>query len=599
MRKALAVMVLLLTTASWSVAAERMALGLIVKMKDGTTQSVVRLQAAAMSREQPQQVRMRLAKAAHKAGISYMVDRPTAFAANVIHNGRPIRLKDARAQAARLRLDPDVEWVVVNELEQPHAMVFPNPPNDSSYAQQRWLTSGATGGLPNVPAAWTYLGTQTLQPVVVAVLDTGILRHPDLSNRVLYQDGYDFVSEVDYANDGNGMDDDATDPGDYLTSTQISQNPSLYTDCSGPRDSSWHGTEIAGILAAETNNNLGIAGILASLPGSPVLPVRVAGQCGAAVIDIIEGMLWAAGINYNGRPKVNNHPARVINLSFGGSGGCTCDRTRRDDAGNCLYQDAIDTLKQKGVILVASAGNASQANVNGGTETSRPASCRGALAVTALNINGQKARYANFVPATGIATMGGDPNPSVNTGDNSIYTTTNIGPTGPSLSGGVPTDDYRTVPGTSFSAPIVAGTVALMWAVNPGLSADALLAGLRGSGTRPHVTVAGAGACSAVASSVNSGSCSCTSATCGAGILDVNAAVQWAASQPITAYVEPSVTATFFNANLLRGGSSSNQNNGGGGKSGGGGGGAFDAAGLLAGALFTAALARSRRSRRD
>src|SRR6218665_3387397 len=293
-------MFLLAVTSSLSMAAEGMAMGLIVKMKDGAPTSVVRLQSDAMPREQPQRVRMRLANAAHKAGISYVVERPTAFAANVIHNGRRIRLSEAQAQAARLRQNPDVEWVVVNELEQRHAVVS-YPVNDPSYGQQGWLANAATGGLPNVPAAWNFLGTQTMQPIVVAVLDTGVLRHPDLSNRVLYQDGYDFVSEGDYANDGNGMDDDATDPGDYLTSGQISQNPSLYTaDCGGPHNSSWHGAEISGILAAETNNNVGIAGILASLPGSPVLPVRVAGQCGAAVIDIIEGMLWAAGINYNG-----------------------------------------------------------------------------------------------------------------------------------------------------------------------------------------------------------------------------------------------------------------------------------------------------------
>lgn len=593
-RKALAVVVLSLAC-SWSMAAERMALGLIVKMKDGAAPtSVVRLQAAAMPREQPQRVRVRLANAAHQAGISYVVERPTAFAANVIHNGRPIRLREAEAQAARLRQNPDVEWVVVNELAQRHAVVSPIPPNDPGYAQQGWLATGTTGGLPDVPSAWSFLGGQTLQPVVVAVLDTGVLRHPDLSNRVLYQDGYDFVSEVDYANDGNGLDDDATDPGDYLTSGQISQNPSLYADCGGAHDSSWHGTEVAGILGAETNNNLGVAGILASLPGSPVLPVRVAGQCGAAVIDIIEGMLWAAGINYNGRPKVNAYPARVINLSFGGSGGCACDRSRPMD-GACLYTDAIATLKQKGAILVASSGNASQSNLNGGVDTSRPASCQGALAVTALNVNGQKARYANFVPATGIATLGGDPTPAVNAADSSIYTTTNAGPTGPSMLGGVPTNDYRSIPGTSFSAPIVAGTVALMWAVNPGLSVDTLLAGLRDHGVRPHVAVGGAAACSAT-SPTNSGSCSCTTATCGAGVLDTNAAVRWAASQPITSYVSPSISANFFNAATIRGGSTSSQNNGGG--SGGGGGGALGLVDLLGVMLLAGCLGIGRWRRR-
>lgn len=587
-RKALALMVLLLATSSWSVAAERMALGLIVKMRDAVPESVVRLKAASIPKEQPQRLRARLASAAHKAGISYVVERPTAFAANVIHNGRPMRLKDAQAQAARLRQNPDVEWVVVNELEQRHAVVSPIPPNDIHFGQQGWLAAAATGGLPNVPAAWNFLNAQALSPVVVAVLDTGVLRHPDLNGRVLFDDGYDFVSEVDYSNDGNGLDDDATDPGDYVTSGQIAQNPVLYEDCDGASPSSWHGTEIIGQLAAATNNNTGIAGLLASLPGAPVLPVRVAGQCGAAVIDIIEGMLWAAGINYNGRPKVNAHPARVVSLSFGGSEDCSCDSSR-GMTGACLYREAIAALKQKGAILVASSGNAGASNVNGDIKTSRPANCPGALAVTALNVDGRKAQYANLVPAEGIATVGGDPSH----GDNSIYTTSNNGTQGPTLSGGVPTNDYKSVQGTSFSAPIVAGTVALMWSVNPGLSVDALLAGLRSAGVRPHAAVGSLPVCSASSSSPSSGSCNCTTATCGAGVLDVNAAVQWAASQTITPYVDAPVTASFFNPSLMRAGTSSNPPTGGGG----GGGGALDAGTLLGGLALAALFSATRRRR--
>ena len=594
-RKALVVMVMSLAC-SWSMAAERMALGLIVKMKDGSApESVVRLQAAALPREQPQRIRLRLASAAHKAGISYVVNRPAAFAASVIHNGHPVRLREAQAQAARLRQDPDVEWVVVNELEKRQAVSSPI------------LTDAATGGLPNVPAARAILGaeTQTPQPVVVAVLDTGVLRHPGLGSRVLHQHGYDFVAEVDYANDGNGMDDDASDPGDYLTSGQFSQNPALYTDCDGVHDSSWHGTEVAGVLAADINNTAGTAGMLSTTAGAVVLPVRVAGQCGASVIDIIEGMLWAAGISYNGQPKVNPYPARVINLSFGGSPGCSCDRSRPTD-GACLYTDAIATLKQKGAILVAPSGNSSRADVDGGVGTSRPASCPGALAVTALNVNGQKARYANFVPSTGIATVGGDPAPSVNAGDGGIPTTANNGTTVPTTLNGEPTADYKMVAGTSFSAPVVAGTVALMWAVNPGLSVDELLAGLRGPGVRVHPTVLNAGTCTA-ASPVNAGSCSCTTATCGVGVLDTAAAVQWAIDErirvhgptaPIQPYVSPSVTASFFNASALRGFSSSGQNNGGGNGGGGGGGGAVGLIELLCVVTVASILTIGRQRRR-
>ncbi|RZA10556.1 MAG: hypothetical protein EOP02_34165, partial [Proteobacteria bacterium] len=363
-------------------------------MKDQQPVSVVRLRAAALQTENPQRLRQRLAAAAGRSRVSYLAQRQTAFAAQLIHHGRPMPLAEARAEAERLRHDPEVEWVVINEVERQQALA-----DEPLYPQQSWMQDSDGVASPNIPSAWNMLSTLSsphspLSQVVVAVLDTGVIRHPDLTDqRVLFTQGYDFVSEVEYGNDGNGIDPDATDPGDYLTSTQFNGNRTLYQDCGGVHSSSWHGTEVTGMLAATVDNGRGIAGMLPAIPNAPrVLPVRIAGQCGASVIDILEGILWAAGIQYNGMPQANPNPARVINLSFGGDGGCACDRGSSLQSGACLYQDAIAALKQKGAILVAAAGNSSGVLVSGGAETSRPASCPGALAVTALNANGQKAR---------------------------------------------------------------------------------------------------------------------------------------------------------------------------------------------------------------
>jgi serine protease len=130
--------------------------------------------------------------------------------------------------------------------------------------------------------------------------------------------------------------------------------PSIYGGCD-VAESTWHGTVIAGQLVAPTNDNYGIAGMTWS---GRLLPVRVAGKCGAAVSDIVEGMLWAAGIPYTGSPAANPNPARVVNLSFGGSRPCNVDSGDPLVAGTArLYTDAIEALRVKGAVLVAAAGN--------------------------------------------------------------------------------------------------------------------------------------------------------------------------------------------------------------------------------------------------
>ena len=419
--------------------------------------------------------------------------------------GRLLPAAEAAQIKARLLLRPDVAWVEANVRERRLQV-----PNDPRFGSQWWLqpAGGSNGnvladrlrGVPGFLRAWqSGLAGATGRPAaVVAVLDTGITRHPDVDDHIL--PGYDFVAETVYANDGNGRDADPTDPGDWVTSTDL--NDASFKDCA-VEDSSWHGTIISALVAAVTDNGVGVAGINRD---GRVLPVRVAGKCGATVADIVDGMRWAAGLSVAGVPN-NPNPARVINISFGGSAAC-------GDA----YLSAINELRAVGAVVVAAAGNEFGA-------PTRPASCSGAVGVVALNRDGFKTNYSNFgsvLSASGIATVGGDDSAG-NWGDlladSGIVTAWNDGRQGAGTAG------YSALYGTSFSAPLVAGAMSLMLSVNASLSAAQLVDGLRRS-ARPHVASPRIGLCSAA----NPGRCICTTDTCGAGILDAPQALLFAAN---------------------------------------------------------------------
>ena len=195
----------------------------------------------------------------------------------------------------------------------------------------------------------------------MAVLDTGVWAdHLDLAGQVL--PGYDMVSDVATANDGDGRDADASDPGDWITAAENASG--TFKNC-GVDDSSWHGTKISGIVGAAANNGQGMAG---TAFGVRILPVRVLGKCGGFDSDIQAGMRWAAGLNVPGAP-INPNPARVVNLSLGGSGVC--------DAASG-YPRIIAELAAAGTTVVAAAGNSA------GRAVELPANCPGVIAVAGL-----------------------------------------------------------------------------------------------------------------------------------------------------------------------------------------------------------------------
>ncbi len=451
------------------------------------------------------------------SGAREPVMRPSGRDTYVLDFGRLLSAEETERVAVRLRARPEVEWVAANTLEQ-RLQVSSDP-----LAPEQWWLRGAAGlnsnaqpermrGVPGFFPAWqsglagTGAAAGSGVSAVVAVLDTGITPHPDLIGRVL--PGYDFVSDPLLANDGTGRDDDASDPGDWVSAADRQQT--RFAACAEQR-SSWHGTVIAGLVAANTDNGVGVAGIDRQ---ARILPVRVAGKCGAAVADIVDGMRWAAGLPVAGVP-LNPNPARIINISFGGA--ATCGRE---------YQAAVDELHGKGVVVVAAAGNDHGA-------VARPANCNGVVGVAALNRDGFKTHYSSFgsaLAASGLATVGGDDGRSGAwrelLSDGGLVTVWNSGATGVGEAG------YAKLFGTSFAAPLVSGTISLMLGVNPALTTAQVIEGLRKT-VRPHVVSSLIGECS----DNNPGRCICTLQTCGAGMLDTEQALRFAANP--ASYVAP------------------------------------------------------------
>lgn len=406
------------------------------------------------------------------------------------------------ATLARLMADPAVEYAEVDQRRFAHAA-----PNDPLFTGQWYLqNSSATPSAVDAVTAWdTTTGSNS---VVIADLDTGVrFDHPDLlragaGGRLL--PGYDFISDIATANDGDGRDADASDPGDWTAAGECGTG-------SAATDSSWHGTRVAGILGAITNNATGVAGVTWN---GLLLPVRVLGKCGGFDSDIVEAMLWAAGLHVAGVPD-NPNPAQIENMSLGGAGACPQS-----------YRDVISQLTAIGVLVVASAGNE-------GGPVDAPANCSGVAGVAGLRHIGTKVGYSNLGPEIALSAPAGN---CVNTTGACLYpidTTYNIGTTTPSTNAYTDQNNYNI--GTSFSAPIVSGIAALMKSVNGNLNSSQLIARLKEATTAfPVSSDKTVPTCHVPASATDlqNDECNCTTQTCGAGMANAAKAVT-AALRPI------------------------------------------------------------------
>ena len=427
---------------------------LIVRYKDAVDTSRLKAPAAVPLNALSAARQAVIDRAGQQFGMTLRTLRATATGANVLQLSRTMSLAEARQLAAELKArDASVDYAEPDRIMTAMAV-----PNDPSYSQQ-WDLYEAAGGI-NVTGAWD---RSTGSGINVAVIDTGYRPHADLSGQILQ--GYDFIASTSIANDGNGRDSDASDPGDWTPAGSCSAGVPGQDQAS-----SWHGTHVAGTIAARTNNGAGIAGIAYN---AKIVPARVLGRCGGYTSDIADAIVWASGGSVNGVPA-NANKARVLNLSLGGSG--ACDTTT---------QSAINSARSRGAVVVVAAGNSNVDAAN-----SSPANCAGVIAVAAVGRSGGKASYSNYGSVVDVAAPGGDNGAG-------ILSTLNSGTSTPAA------DSYAYYMGTSMATPHVAGVAALMLAANPNLTPDQVEATLKSTAR------AFPAACNG----------------CGAGIVDAQAAV--------------------------------------------------------------------------
>ena len=380
--------------------------------------------------------------------------------------GQAHSLRDLRSVARQLAQDPAVEYVEIDELARP---LF--TPLDPGYTLNQWhmkAASSADAGATNLPNAWD---ATTGSGVVVAVIDTGYRPHADLNASLL--PGYDFVT-FDLANsNGGGLGGNGLDPGDWEAAGQCSTgSPAV--------NSSWHGTHVAGTIAA-ANNTVGGIGTAFN---AKILPVRALGTCGGFGSDIAAAMRWSAGLSVPNVPA-NANPAKVLNLSLGGPGPCTQ-----------VYQDAVDAVRAAGSAVVAATGN------DGTRVIGRPANCVGVIAVTAHTRLGDNANYADIGVGTTLSGPGGGNGFLVAGAGEKIYSTMNLGARTPGA------DGFSVLAGTSMATPHVSGVLALLKSLRPSLTPDQL-ASVVSNSARPFPA----------------GSYCASRSDCGAGMLDATRAV--------------------------------------------------------------------------
>lgn len=274
----------------------------------------------------------------------------------------------------------------------------------------------------------------------VAVLDSGITAHPALETAAA--PGVDVIAKPANSRDGDGRDNDPTDPGNWTEVGQCGNDDFI--------PSTFHGTMVAGAVADSGSNPFGVIG---TAPEARIVPVRIAGPCGAAVSDMISGILWSAGYEVEG-VTTRDTPVDVINISYALRKECSPG-----------LQEAIDAARQKGVSIVTSAGNYSE-----DAALYSPGNCQGVINVGATNLELGQAKTSNGGEAVAIYGPGGDY-------ADDVAVATTEGQRGPEQF------SYRYRGGTSIAAPHVAGALALLKSHYPNTPTEALEQALLKSAT--------------------------------------------------------------------------------------------------------------------
>lgn len=296
------------------------------------------------------------------------------------------------------------------------------------YFPLQWYLSGRNG--ISMPSAWKY--SQGDRDKVVAVIDTGIKAHQQIDGSLtrnadgsIY--GYDFVSDLVSAADGDAEDSNPNDEGG---------------DASGAN--SYHGTHVAGIIAA-SHDFVGTAGVA---PNAKILPIRALGKDGGDLKDLLQAIRWAAGEKIPSIP-LNRYPVSVINLSLGARELAPCSG---------VLASVIEAAIDKGITIVVAAGNEGRASL------SFPANCKGVVSVVATQSLGDRASYSNYGEGAVISAPGGE---------FTIGSSESTESRGGIISTWVDQanlPDYRLSEGTSMAAPVVSGVVALMYSMQPSIS---------------------------------------------------------------------------------------------------------------------------------
>lgn len=402
--------------------------------------------------------------------------------AHVLRLPYAMTVQQAEAYAQQVMQLPEIDYAEPDYWRYP----LRETPDDPQFNRQWHLMSPEDfAGATNVVNAWDL--TKGSRDIVVAVLDEGITNHadlrPNLVGGVAAESGYDMVAD-DAAGDGDGRDADPSNPGNSITAAE---------------DSAWHGTHVGGIIAARPNNNKFIAGVGWN---TRLLVVRILAESGGRLSDQVEGMLWAGGEQVTGTP-LNTNPAHIINLSIGTDQFESCATTE---------QNAIDILRDRGVSVVAAAGNE-----NRNTEGSAPANCAGVISVTGVMRDGARTPFANYGAINDIAAPA-----------DAIFSTFNSGEREPE------NDTVGSESGTSQAAPQVAGVLALMLAANDKLLdgtvidkaalPDLLVAKLKQAARTFPAEITGSDNPQGCNNNQDT-PCVCTTVTCGAGLLDARQAV--------------------------------------------------------------------------